>query len=405
MELRSITAHFIDKVWKNRIALLVFLLAMPFLNESFPTSYFVYIFVIDSFKFIAFFVLIGIYIKRKKKPSVLMLILLFSQIMWLFSTVLNYSAYSTKEWIKLFYDIFSILSLSMIVELFINEPKSLIRGLMTNYEIAIYSYVFSIVFKLAGEGYYLRGLLNTLLLWIIPSICLSLLNIVICKKYVRSICLLFACFYTVWIVKSATTIVSLFAMIMVILLGLVLHQYKRTKKFVLPLALILSVSILLNLFVLFVYNGHSFPLVDFIIKKFLNRTTDFTQRNTIWAEAIRMIRLKPLFGYGYKPVIYASTDFGTEYIHAHNQLLQKLIESGIIGLVLFTLFHMELIRKVDKSKNTVARIITVAAVFAVSITYITEAYAKFFVFYPVFFLAYYVDELVKNSNYADNEIK
>ena len=405
MELRSIIAHFIDKVWKNRIALLVFLLAMPFLNESFPTAYFIYIFVIDSFKFIAFFVLVGIYIKRKRKPSVLMLILLFSQIMWLFSTVLNYSAYSTKEWIDLFYDIFSILSLSMIIELFIDEPRYLVNGIMANYELAIYSYVFSIVFNLAGYGYYLRGLLNTLLLWIIPSVCLSLLNIIVFKKYVRSICLLLASLYTVWNVKSATTIVSLLAMVTVVLSAYVLLRLKKTEKFVLPMGFVLCVSVLLNLFVLFVYNGHSFPLVDYIIKNFLNRTTDFTQRNTIWAEAIRMIKLKPLFGYGYKPVIYASTDFGTEYIHAHNQYLQKLIESGVIGLILFVLFHMELIRKVDKSKNTVARIVVVAAVFAVSITYITEAYAKFFVFYPVFFLAYYVDELVKNGNYADNEIK
>ena len=45
----------------------------------------------------------------------------------------------------------------------------------------------------------------------------------------------------------------------------------------------------------------------------------------------------------------------------------------------------------------------VAAVFAISITYITESYKKFFRFYLVFFIAYHVGELLKNAGREKTE--
>ncbi|MBR4470642.1 MAG: O-antigen ligase family protein [Erysipelotrichaceae bacterium] len=371
----------------------VFLFALPFLNESFPTSYFVYVWIKeDILKLFSFLILLFLFIRRKKKFSFLFGILIVLEGMLVVSSLINYRSFGSYEYEKMFFDVICILMMALIVEYFIDIPDQLIKGLLLNFEIAVYSYFIDIVFHLSGEGYYRRGLLATLLLWILPGICTALLNICINRKYIRSFCFIVISIYVVYYVMNATTVVALAAMFGAMIFGIVLYRFNRK----LPFSVLLIAAVLLNLFVLFVYSGDNFPFVSFIIEKILKKSTTFTDRDVIWKEAMRMIREKPIFGHGSRPVLDVANQWADQYPHSHNQLLQKLNESGIFGLAIFSAFHLQLIRKADGSENNIVRIILISAVFGISMTYITEAYKKFFVFYLVFFLLYRCEDLLKD---------
>ena len=157
----------------------------------------------------------------------------------------------------------------------------------------------------------------------------------------------------------------------------------------------------MNLFIVFAFTGNAenYPVITFFIEKILQKSTAFTERDVIWVESIRLIKERPIIGYGFKPALNVIQSAGPRiYPHCHNQILQRLCATGIIGLIQFIIFHFELIRKIDSGKNTYAKIVAMAAVFAVSITYITEAYKKFFIFYVVYFVAYFVEELLDNAD-------
>jgi uncharacterized membrane protein len=297
----------------------------------------------------------------------------------------------------MFSDIACTIMMALVVEYFIDRPKDLINGLHMSFEVAVYSYFIGLILNVVTDGYYRRGLLATLTLWIIPAVCLALLRMIMEKKFVRSGIFLIICFFLAHDIWNATMVVALTGMVFVLTCGFLLFHWDKKKKYRIPLSILFGIALVLNLFVLFIYTGKNFPFVSFIITKILKKSTSFTQRDVIWAEAIRMIKERPILGHGSRPVLKVANDFASEYSHSHNQFLQKLNESGIIGFAIFLYFHYELIRKVDRSKNVWERLILIASVFAIFLTYITEAYKKFFVFYLVFFLAYHCDSLLKNE--------
>ena len=386
--IERIKAFITKKQW-----IAVFLLALPFLNESFPTYYSIYNWIRnDLFKYLSFGLLVLIlFAWKKRKPSVLLCLLTALEMMLIISSVINHDSFGAYEYGKVFSDIVCILSMGLIVECFIDKSNDLIKGLLLNFEIAVYSYLYSYLFVLSGNSeYYDRGLLATLNLWILPGICIAFLHMLVNKGYLRSSVFVLISLFVAYRVWNATNIVALASMFCAMIFAYFLFRVKGWK---LPLGLLIGLAVVLNLFVLFVYSGDNFPFVSFIIEKILRKSTSFTERDVIWAEAIRMIKEKPIFGHGSRPILNVANSYADEYSHSHNQILQKLNESGIFGLLIFVAMHIELIRKIDRNKNNIVRIVLIAAMFGISMTYITEAYKKFFVFYLVFFLAYHYDEL------------
>lgn len=369
----------------------VFLLTLTFVNESFPTTYDLYILINDFYRIIIFFVMIFLFYKKKKKISKLLLFMFFIETWVVISTVINHGLNDWDVYLRMVYDICAVLSLGMIVEYFIDEPSALIKGLMLNFEIALYSYFYAFIMKELEEGKYPKGLLNTMALWILTAVCLALLYMAIEKKYIRSGILLGVSLFIAYLIDSATVAVALAGLFAVLLFCFVLKKYKGMKF---PFWILIIAAVGLNLFVLFVYSGISFPLVDFLIEKVLGKTTDFTLRTDIWAEAIRMIREKPIFGHGFRPLFVTERSTSS---HCHNQLLERFSEGGIIGFSLFIIFYLTLCKKIDRDENSLVRIIIMSSLFGIFLTFITEAYKKFFVFYIVIFIAYHVDRLIDNK--------
>lgn len=382
---------------KNKTWLLVFLCALPFFNDAYvPIQGFLDLFM-DNAKTVVVVLLLFLYIKNKKKFSLLTIILFLMEIWWLISTLINYPIKGNDYvYFKLFFDIMSILAMGLIVEYFKDTPKDLIKGLMLNLELAIYPNFVTVLLKnIPGDRYYLIGFYAVLILWFMPAICVSTIYMIQNKKYIRGSLLIGISLLSAAIVRCATITVAFLGMFGTIMLGFILFKTNKFKDYKIPLSVLFVIAVLLNVFVLFVYSGGNYPIIDLFIEKFLNRSTTFTGRTPIWAEAIKMIKDKPIIGHGFRPEVPAN--WGTGYvIHAHNMFLQELNARGIIGLLIFVLFHIVLCIKVDKSKNTFARLVMVGACFGISLTYITEAYKKFFRLYLVFFIAYYIDDLIKD---------
>ena len=390
--MRRVSTEIRKYLFENRW-IFVFLLALPCLNESFPTLYSIYHYIYDSFSVVVLMILLGLMAFKKEKISSLGIILIVIQLWWLIATFFNYPLSDIEVYKKTVFDICRAISLALLVEFFKKDPKNLISGLLLNCELAIYSYLLSFLAGIIETEKITRPLLNTLILWIITGTLLAFLHILINRRYFRGIFMILSTLFITIKVHSATSLVAMAGFYGVLLVGTVLLRWNNKMK-IKASHLVLFAVIANLLIVFFVTKGQNIPILDRFLTTVLGRSSDFTGRDKIWLETLRMIKEKPIIGYGYRPPIYAHNDFGDVFPHAHNQILQRLLATGVIGLLQFVVFHVEMIRKIDLEENSIGRILMIATVFAICLTYISEAYKKFFIFYLPFFLVYHFGKVV-----------
>ena len=370
---------------------------IPFINDTYyyqiiPESIFNY------FKFVSFFYLLLLLIKSKKRASILLIIVVIMDSWWLLSNYLNYRFSNLVSYYKMIEKIISELSLALLIENFRDRPKTLIKGLMPNYEFAVYlNYFVSKVMPIPVRNEYFLGYYNILVLWILPAITISLLYICLFKKRIRSAFLIIVSVMTVIKIWSATTLVAVAALFGVLVLTHFIDKY-NLKKISLTISMLFSFAF--NILCLVFYSSGGIPILNVLIEQILNRSASMTRRDVIWKKAYSMFLESPIFGYGYKPKIYFSES--TVVPHAHNMILQELITMGIVGLLLFIAFHYFLSREVDKANNSMERNIVIASIVGISFTYITEVYMRSYSFYIVFFIAYYINEIVERSKLEDD---
>ena len=380
----------------------VFLCGVPFFNDTYVPIQGLLDRYMDHLKMFVVALLFVLMLIRKKKISPLAIILIVYEAWWMITTAINYPLSNQEAFYKTTIDIADILAMFLIVEYFLDTPEDLIKGLMLNMELAIYpNFVTVILQNIPGDRYYLIGFYAVLILWLLPAICVGTLHIILNKGYIRGTLLIAMSLLTSLLVSCATTTVAFMGMAGFIALGLILKKIPKTKDLKLPVWVFVLLAVSGSAFIM-VYSGGNFPLIDFFIEKVLHRTTHFTGRIHIWRAAIDMIKEKPIIGHGYR--VNVTTVYNFTVIHCHNQLLQVLNVKGVIGLAIIAVFHIVMCKKIDQSSDTIARLILSGAVFGVCITYMTEAYKKFFRLYLVFFLAYHVDELLRNKLSGTQEL-
>lgn len=372
--------------------IVVFLLMIPFFNDGYLGFSLVENWIMEIFKILAFVLLILIMIIKKQKPSVLFIVLVAMQVWWAVSTALNYPLSDAEVYHKLWFDIIDSWSVALAAECFRDDPRSLFNGLMLNLETCIYPGLITKIIDYPGNNYYILGYYSLAILWILPAIITAFGYMSYHKRYLRGSMLVASSLALTALLGCATITVAILGFVGVVILSVLLGHLKKTETIKVPAWLLLVAALLGNVFVLFVYTGGKFPLIDLFIEKFLHKSTTFTERTIIWENAIKMIKEKPWIGHGYRPKVIGYK--GRTFIHAHNQLLQQLNARGIVGFVLFILFHIVLVKKLDETGNSFMRTIALAASFAVWITYMTEGYKKFFRLYLVMFIAYFIKELV-----------
>ena len=125
-------------------------------------------------------------------------------------------------------------------------------------------------------------------------------------------------------------------------------------------------------------------------------------RNFIWKEGMRLISEHKLFGYGVHGVLIKvfwskwTGDARNGMNYAHNQIIQVLLDGGVVLLISFLIMlrsYMHPLKYIKKSEGAFARI-CLMAVFVVMIVESTFEYYYILIFLS---LIAYLPEIMKNE--------
>ena len=308
---------------------------------------------------------------KKKKPSIL-LISLMAFSLWMAVDRLRYYGFSIVPHRLSYY----LIDAGLLIELFYKDDfENLLTALLCNCEIAIYIDTISKIYNLLNgmpKEETFTGHYNNTLLFALPAICAAALYIKMSKKYTRATILIVTSVILCFLSTAGTPRGGILAFFMVVIVeSLLFYKLKATKKIRIWVWVLLA--IVFNVFVLFLYRPGTIAFLDSFITNVLHRSTDFTGRTRIWDVAIESIIAHPIIGTGYK---ISAPDM----MHAHNMYLEILMEYGIIGLALFAGFSYLYISEIDKKRDDFIKIVFVALIFSMFLTYIVDFYSRFHIY-------------------------
>ena len=138
-------------------------------------------------------------------------------------------------------------------------------------------------------------------------------------------------------------------------------------------------------------------LFSSLIVNVFHRDVTLTGRVYIWDYVIGFIQEQPFLGYGIEDRLYrlSKTHFLQSY-HAHNQFLEILYKTGIIGSISIILIAFTSFKELYKyKKHDVSKILSVT-MFVFLVMMLTEAYSYEYFMY-LFVLCYNSKYLIKNK--------
>lgn len=136
------------------------------------------------------------------------------------------------------------------------------------------------------------------------------------------------------------------------------------------------------------------------VNKNLIPSLDFSGRQFVWKSAIDTIVDHPIFGYGVDGVLLYT--FWTEWLgrgfnYAHNQILQNMLDGGILLTILFWGMLSSFISKIDKVKSKSYRIIGNTSVIILLFLMIFDSTTLYMYMYITLILIYKIPKLYSES--------
>lgn len=281
---------------------------------------------------------------------------------------------------------YGVVGMAIILNYWIQkEVKSLLSVLMFIFEILIYVNLLLVFLCPKGiygyvesknRAHWLLGHQNGIYIYVMCAILVSILYLYCSNKrkanYVRSLALIAASTIMVVKVWSATTLVG----VAIIFLVLVLYRFRIYPG--IKTGIVFS---FLMFFGVVVYRQQS--VFGWFIKNVLHRSMTFTGRTKIWDKTIELIKENPIWGYGYKSSATCLRLF--DGVHPHNRYLLDLFQGGIILLVIFLLLMLTASYALKRSENTIAKAIIVSSICSLLIHMQMEADRRLIFFLPFIF--------------------
>lgn len=384
---------------KNNVWIIIFLLFFPFLcvlNLHTGNNIDNLEFFFELLRLASACIVLMLFIYKKKKPS-LMTFMLFVMTSW----QLIVSCLTNKKIVVSIYDLAAALAIPLLIEMYLDKPKDIIRALMLSYEVAVYlnfpSFFYYPGRLLEYERTFLLGYYCVVIQFFLPAIGVALVNLKMDGKNIRSYSLMFISFISIILSWSGTNKAMVIASSMLLVLGLILYKFNKKIKLTYLFILVLASSF----FVIYIFKPGVFPVVDYFITKILNKSLTFSGRNIIWERATEMVKESPIIGHGFRTSVLTSA--GWRAGHAHNAFLDKALVGGFPQLVLFILFNLSLTIKIDKDEYSLIKLVLISLIFGVFITFITESYLNFYRFYSLLYITYYLSDFVKISQINGDE--
>lgn len=132
-----------------------------------------------------------------------------------------------------------------------------------------------------------------------------------------------------------------------------------------------------------------------LIYKLLGRSATFSGRTLLWELGLGMIKKKPIIGYGMADTSnMIISPISGRHFSAHNQLIQLMIEGGIISLFAFANLSYLIFNKLYMLRKSIASKILSIGIFAISLVLFSEAMGYFDILI-LYAFSYNVDKILK----------
>lgn len=210
--------------------------------------------------------------------------------------------------------------------------------------------LYSIIKNTAVDELYFIGGKNSFSMFLIPMLFLSIINsnerhgIIIAKVHFSNYFFVALCTYTIFWGASGSGIVS---MLTVLLLMFLFSKYKPNKLVIVGIIVFANIILVFNSTSLF-SSERWINLVDF-----LGKDVTMTSRTAIWERSFELLDEHYFFGLGRGSILeyknyYDILQLKTE---AHSLIVELLLNSGIVGFVLFFSALFSLIKRLDISQK------------------------------------------------------
>lgn len=138
----------------------------------------------------------------------------------------------------------------------------------------------------------------------------------------------------------------------------------------------------------------------FLVQSILHKDISLNGRTNVWDGFLYYIQKSPLFGYGleYKETTVEKVSQWTGGLftlnHAHNQYLNILYQTGIVGLIIFALILFLAGRRLMKYRKSPYSILLTGVLFSFMVSMQTDVYEYAILFYAMLVIAYHLPKLM-----------
>ncbi len=286
----------------------------------------------------------------KKNINKTSLILIVFQAVFVLSTFLNKEYGSFQDSIYLFLNNFSIIVLSNYF--FQKNKDAFLKYLSILFGILILLNIISFfiyypngmfIDAIGDRNYYFLEHDNGSFFYAFTVIFLLIANSLNKNNKISIGCYIFIIinFIAYFYIKSTVAYVSLF----LLLIALLFSNNKILNRVVNSKIPFICLAILTSSLLIFNFYGN----ITSSILGFFQKDITMSGRTIIWKKSIEFIEKKPILGYGQELFKVRLAKFGIS--HVHNIFLQILYNGGLIALILFLIFYISLIKKINLNEN------------------------------------------------------
>lgn len=213
------------------------------------------------------------------------------------------------------------------------------------------------------------------------------------KSKLRTIAIIFLCVYTMFSTDASTALIAIVILLFMYFCYRVrMYHFLKvdTKYYILFGLLISSLILFLSVRNNIVYNN-------------VNRIFDFNGRSFVWVAALESIRLQPIFGYGIEGILLKV--FWNNWVnqngfnYAHNQIMQNMLDGGVVGLFLFWKMVNNCVKNINKIKEKKYKLLFNSVLIVFLIIMLVESVSLYCYFYMflAFSFSFYKIENEKNQ--------
>lgn len=254
--------------------------------------------------------------------------------------------------------------------------------------------------KVFAEQYHLTFLGHVQMIAQIGTLavfCAILFWMIYKEKKMRTIIIIVLSLYTMFTTDASTAVLTA----IILCIGMFLYKIKIYSVLVRTPKLYIIVGIILNLVVV------TLSIINNLKYNTAIHFLDFSGRSFVWIEALSKFKNEIIFGYGIDGVLLKV--FWNKWIntkgfnYAHNQILQNLLDGGLVGLILFMLMLFSFCKGIKKIEEPKYRFLINIVIIIFSVIMIFESTSLYCYMYMCFSIIYALPDIIENMKEGENQ--